>query len=391
MDDLLRRLPLDLLYIVANYDPQVLFMYPEKDLLQLNWIRLLKMNFHKDYKNSLFSNEELMRIYIYNSFSRRNQIACGRSEAIVINEDDTTVMNFNEMGVISDNNSHKNIACVAYGADYVIILLHDGTLLCRGSNTNGQLGLGDYASRDIFVKNETLGKDISIKQIACGYAHTLLLLTDGTLLTTGLNSSGQLGQKIAPELNSFTKLDNVKNIVQIACGYYHSVIKLEDGTLLGCGNNGAGQLGLDKMNIVPFFTKIKDLPKNISEISCGNCCTFLLIDDGTLMGCGYNESGALGLGDNKNRTTFTHIKNLPTNVVKIQAGYDHAICLLGNGNIMTCGHNRNGALGFPDRINRNIFEEIKNLPAKVKNIGTGGFAQYTLICLLNGTTIRFRN
>ncbi|AYV81238.1 MAG: chromosome condensation regulator [Harvfovirus sp.] len=387
---LLRSLPLDLLYIVANYDHQVIFIFSEKDLLQLNWIRLLKINFFKDYKNSLFAKEELMRIYIYNSFWKTNQIACGQYASTVINENDD-----NTVKVISDSPSEmkefeKNISQIAYGGEHVIVLLLDGTLLCRGQNSCGQLGFGDYIPRNTFVKNDTLPADISIKQIACGYVHTLILLTNGTLLTAGMNTNGQLGtETITESTNSFRKLDNVKNIVQIACGYYHSFIKLKDGTILGCGRNESGQLGLGKIKRVTSFQKIKCVPKNIVDISCGSGCTFLLIDDGTLMSCGFNGSGALGLGDNVNRNTFTHIQNLPANVVKIQVGYDHAICLLADGSIMSCGYNYRSGLGFQDTISRNIFEKIKDLPEKVKNIGTSCFALYSVICLFNDTMIKF--
>ncbi|AYV82630.1 MAG: chromosome condensation regulator [Hyperionvirus sp.] len=402
MDDLifLQSLPLDLLYIVTNYDPAVLFIYPKKELIEFNWTRLLKFNFHKDYKDSSISSDQLMRIYIHNYWGI-NKIICGREEAFIIN-DNATVMNFDmgqrvffeKMSFLSESRPcdikdfEKNILQIAYGGAHIIVLLIDGTLLCRGSNYSGQLGLGHLRARDKFHKNDTLegmGKDMSIRQIACGNNHTLILLTNGTLWGCGDNRNGQLGFESLEDIKSLTKIDDVKNIVQIACGFYHSFIKLDDGTIMGCGNNSSGQLGLGEVQVVRSFTKIEYVSKNISEIVCGNCTTFLLMDDGTSMSCGFGLSGTLGHGDNLNRDTFSPIKNL-SNIVKMQAGYDHVICSLSNGTIMSCGSFYSNEF-HPS--NQNIFTEIKNLPGKVENIGTGPFAEYVIIRLTDGTLIRY--
>ena len=44
--------------------------------------------------------------------------------------------------------------------------------------------------------------------------------------------------------------------------------------------------------------------------------SLILKNDGTLLGCGRNAEGQLGLGDNTNRTTFTQITTNVTNDVK---------------------------------------------------------------------------
>ncbi|AYV84678.1 MAG: chromosome condensation regulator [Hyperionvirus sp.] len=400
----LQTLPLDLLYIVANYNPAALFIYSKEELLRFNWTRLLRFNFHQDYKNSFLTNEELLRIYTYN-FLGINKIICGSKECFIIN-DDLNVMNYDlrcrdthekyshllsvrDTPTFDIKDFQKNIFQVAYGNEYIIILLFDGTLLCRGNNVYGQLGLGDFNPRYTFVKNDTLGKDISIKQIVCGSYHTFILLTDGTLLGCGSNENGQLGLGISGSQKFFARVDGIKDIALVASGYYHSFIKLYDGTVMGCGNNTSGQLGFGDKRIVKTFTKIEYISQNIADIVCGNCTSFMLMNDGTLMSCGYGASGVLGHGNYKSKDIFTPVEKLPKNIVKIQAGFDHAICLLENGTIMTSGSNQSGELGFERTPKINIFQEIKNLPAKVINIGTGPFAQYSIIRLLNGTIMRY--
>ncbi|AYV82963.1 MAG: hypothetical protein Hyperionvirus3_109 [Hyperionvirus sp.] len=402
MNDLifLQALPLDLLYIVTNYNPGVLFIYCKEDLLKLNWTHLLKLNFHQNYKYCSRANDDLMRIYIYN-FLKRNRIMCGNSEFLIF-DGDGSVMDFN-LGEY-DNKScmqwldktraidrkifEKDIFQIAYGSSHTMILLVDGTLLCRGDNYNGQLGFRDFLYRHSFVKVDTVGgKDIL--QIACGANHTLILLRNGTLWGCGSNVYGQLGFEHNEERNYLKEMNDVKNIALVSCGHSHSFIKLDNGTVMSCGLNASGQLGLGNNVTMRRFTKIENISQNITEIVCGNCNTFMLMNDGTLMSCGFGASGVLGHGNTHDQNTFGPIKNLPKNIVKILSGFDHAICLLGNGNVMTCGFNSTGELGHKDYNSRNNFEEIKDFSGRVENIGTGPFAKYSIIRLTNGIIFKY--
>jgi alpha-tubulin suppressor-like RCC1 family protein len=98
-------------------------------------------------------------------------------------------------------------------------------MLCWGNNKHGQLGLGGVED-EIFSKpqeNKFFDKTLTIKQISCGYNHTLILLNDGTLLSCGNNDMNQLGH-----VGSHTKPETIKSLdihffVQIACGYSFSL------------------------------------------------------------------------------------------------------------------------------------------------------------------------
>ena len=112
---------------------------------------------------------------------------------------------------------------------------------------------------------------------------------------------------------------------------FHSLILKNDGTLWGCGKNDHGQLGLGDNTNRTTFTQITTNTDNIKEIYCGFHHTFILENDGTLWNTGYNEFGQLGLGDTTNRNTFTqvtinvdNIKSLPDqyNVPTIIKVYD---------------------------------------------------------------------
>ena len=79
--------------------------------------------------------------------------------------------------------------------------------------------------------------------------------------------------------------------------------------------------------------------------------------------CGYNYYGQLCLGDNKNRFTLTELP-LPKgfNVEKVIVGDGHTIYLgkddLGHTKVYGCGDNEHGQLGLGDNINRNTLTDL---------------------------------
>ena len=80
-----------------------------------------------------------------------------------------------------------------------------------------------------------------------------------------------------------------------------------DGTVYGTGYNDYGQLGLGNTNDKNTFTQVNTNAQNVKSIVCGNSYTFILKKDGTAYSVGYNRYGQLGLGDNTDKSTFTQV------------------------------------------------------------------------------------
>jgi alpha-tubulin suppressor-like RCC1 family protein len=141
----------------------------------------------------------------------------------------------------------------------------------------------------------------NIKQISCKYCHSLILDEDGVVWGSGCNSYGQLGlgknQNYAFGSNTNTFQQIAKNIKQISCGYYHSLILDENGVAWCSGFNQYGQLGLGHNNNTNTFQLIA---KNIKQISCGDEYSIILDNDGVAWGSGRNSNGQLSLGQNQN-------------------------------------------------------------------------------------------
>ena len=111
-----------------------------------------------------------------------------------------------------------------------------------GDNRNGQCGFDEEKqSENVITEPKLLMNDKTIKIIACGGRHSMICKENGELIVVGSNSEGQLGIK--------TKLKNTerltilmidKGIKDIALGYAHSLILNDNGDLFCFGKNSFG-------------------------------------------------------------------------------------------------------------------------------------------------------
>jgi alpha-tubulin suppressor-like RCC1 family protein len=74
-------------------------------------------------------------------------------------------------------------------------------------------------------------------------------------------------------------------------------------------------------------------------VAAGSDHSFVLSRDGTVMACGYNANGQLGLGDTDDRDTFTVVAGL-RGVVDIDAGEEHSIAMTAEGGLYAWGKGR---------------------------------------------------
>ena len=140
------------------------------------------------------------------------------------------------------------------------------------------------------------------------------------------------------------------------------MILTEDGTVFACGNNEVGQLGLDDDEHSNTFTAVPALPggKVAKQVIAGNFHTMFLAEDGTVFACGHNVFGQLGLDDDESRDTFTAVPPLPDGKIakRLISGRDHVMILAEDGTMLACGDNGAGQLGLGDNTNRNTFTAV---------------------------------
>ena len=287
---------------------------------------------------------------------------CGRNtEGQLGLGDNDNKITFTE--ITTNINDIKSVYC---GGNHTFILKNDGTLWGCGRNVEGQLGLGDTTNRNTFTQ-VTTNVD-NIKSVYCGAEHSLILKNDGTLWGCGNNNYGQLGLGDTINRNTFTKITtNTDDIKSVYHGTYHTFILKNDGTLWGCGNNNYGQLGLGDNECRVTFTEITTNVDDIKQVYCGKNHTFILENDGTLWSCGDNQFGQLGLGNNTNRNTFTQVTTNTDNIKKIYCGWEHALILKNDNTLWGCGRNDYGQLGLGDGTNRNTFTKVTTNTDNIKS------------------------
>ncbi|HEY3395005.1 MAG TPA: PEP-CTERM sorting domain-containing protein, partial [Lacipirellulaceae bacterium] len=140
---------------------------------------------------------------------------------------------------------------VAAGGLHSLLLADDGTVFSFGSNRYGRTGLGTEDGTTVVATaiDTTNLEGRSIKQVAAGRNHNLLLADDGTVFSFGQNWGGETGlgtedgnTLIATPIDT-TNLGG-RAITQVAAGYFHSLLLADDGTVFSFGLNAVGLTGL---------------------------------------------------------------------------------------------------------------------------------------------------
>jgi alpha-tubulin suppressor-like RCC1 family protein len=178
-----------------------------------------------------------------------------------------------------------------------------------GHNRVGQLGI---ENEKIFPVNYEgayfLPKPIEIKylqdskkyepivKVVAGWSHSGMFSKNGKVYMCGRYCKGQISVNnsfhcktnerghcyvpIFSEINICTDDDDDNEgddvIVDVSCGGEHTVLLSESGNFYSFGDNSEGQLGHNGRSVSTFTSPRIDSAKGLS-VSCGNACTFLLV------------------------------------------------------------------------------------------------------------------
>ena len=111
-------------------------------------------------------------------------------------------------------------------------MLGDDTIMAKGNNQYGQLGLGDNIDRDEFVAVEIE----DVKWVMSSGDHSFLIKNDGSIWSCGRNDVGQLGLGDTENRNVFSDVGVVINDHDmLSCAGHSTEILKEDDTVLVCG------------------------------------------------------------------------------------------------------------------------------------------------------------
>jgi alpha-tubulin suppressor-like RCC1 family protein len=213
----------------------------------------------------------------------------------------------------------KTLVSIAAGSNHSVALCSDGTVAAWGSNSNGQLGIGNTTSSSVPVAVVTTsalaGK--SVYSLSAGTNFTLGLCSDGKVVAWGLNNSGQLGNNAtAPSSKPVAVTDTGtllgKVVTSISAGGLHCLAGCADGTLVSWGANGSGQLGIgtrtDSRTPVDITGTGGLVRKTVIAVAAGAAHSLVLCADGAMAAWGGNSNSQLGI--NNSHDPFTTLPEI---------------------------------------------------------------------------------
>ena len=257
---------------------------------------------------------------------------------------------------------------------YAAIYLHaSGKVYVSGNNQDGQLGLNNKTNRNtlqqvlgVYGTNYMSG----IVNAAGGNNFSLFVDSSGAVYSSGTNNYGQMGINLTVPrpVSGLNGLGLISGIIQVSAAYYSSLFLHSSGIVYGCGYNNSGELGLN--NITPYTVLQQVLGVNgsgyitgITQISAGYGHCIFLHNSGVVYSTGLGNSGQLGIIGFSDTRTLQQVKGVNgsgfiSGIIQVSASASHSVFLHNSGIVYSCGNNAFGKLGLNDTSSRETLQQV---------------------------------
>lgn len=290
-----------------------------------------------------------------------------------------------------------------------------GALLAWGSNTPfqgaparpaGQLCTGGADTATPTAAAAPANANVTA--IAAGAQHSLMVIS-GAVFACGENGFGQLGNGgfANAALPVAAAAPATAGVVAVSGGWSHSLALSTTGTVYAWGNGAYGQLGTGAAGcaVTPLpagpscpssaTPTVVAIPGNpvITAIAAGSSFSLALDSTNQVWAWGRNLEGELGNGTVVSTNIPQHV-NLPATVIKIAAGANHGLAIVGassaatSGAVWAWGLNNFGQLGnnpgacavnCPNFFSSTPVAAVAPANAGVTDIAGGGAHSLTII------------
>jgi hypothetical protein len=295
------------------------------------------------------------------------------------------------------------------GDDFSCAIVASGKVKCWGRNDSGQLGLGDTQNHGDEASEMgdalpfvDLGKGVAASVIAAGNTHTCVVVDPGKVKCWGTNTQGQLG--LGDTVNRgdapgqmgralpYVDLGTGQKAMAVVAGSLHSCALLENGKVKCWGDSGFGQLGQgdnvvrgdgpgEMGDALPYVDLGAGLTATSLTAGGGHTCARL--SSGKVKCWGLNEEGEFGVGDEVDRGgkpgqmgDLLPFADLGTGNLasQLDANYLQTCVQLVSGQLKCWGLDTVGQLGQGDQQGKGLApgNSGDNLPAI--DLGTGVLA-----------------
>jgi alpha-tubulin suppressor-like RCC1 family protein len=248
--------------------------------------------------------------------------------------------------------------------DHLCALKSDKTVMCWGSDFNGELGTGvsdsNPHSTPALMKQNSTTVQANVNDLSTGKYFTCFIDTSGRAWCTGINDSHQLGDSSANAKSVFpVQAGSATDFSLIWSGYDHTCATVPGTSSVRCwGANGSDQCGstvtpsVGTPTAAANFTTLTAVNTDPKKIGTGYSTSCAIANNSVLNCWGYNGRGQLGIGATgaaapnaapvcKAGSPCTSQLNLTTSF----AISEQSACAVSNGSLYCWGNNSHGEFG----------------------------------------------
>ncbi|KAJ3677410.1 hypothetical protein LUZ60_003134 [Juncus effusus] len=275
--------------------------------------------------------------------------------------------------------SDVKIVQATIGGWHCLAVDEQGHAYAWGGNEYGQCGEeperkedGTKAlRRDIAIPQRCAPK-LSVKQVAAGGTHSVVLTQDGHVWTWGQPwPPGDITQISTP-----VRVQGVEKVKVIAVGAFHNLALLQNGVLWAWGNNEYGQLGTGDTQPRSLPVPVEGLSDlTLVDIAAGGWHSTAITAEGEVYAWGRGEHGRLGFGDDKSSKMVPQKVQLLANedIIQVSCGGTHSVALTRDGRMFSFGRGDHGRLGFGRKVTTGQPVEVPiKLPAPTDSTTSDG-------------------
>lgn len=313
---------------------------------------------------------------------------------------------------------------VVCGDNQTSVITVDGDVYLCGRGGEGRLGGG---ADDDKIYPSHVRFDLPTVKVESGSTLTAFLLQDGSVFTSGRNiptddpfgeyldveefedfenEDGDGDDEPLPKPSSYTptRIDLPLPAIDIACGDNWVIAILQDGSVYGWGDNIAGQLGVinprkrDNPGVSreDLTFKIEPVPMDLpvgqkaKSVSCGAQYTVVLMEDGSVYGCGENRYDQFGSSEVDPLPWAFSLRrlDLAQPVVSVTCGDNNIFCITEDREVYAWGENARGELGIGDDVG-DYFDKKSpqrmEVPGRVQSVAVGNYS--TIVILEDGSVL----
>eukprot|EP01084_Bolivina_argentea_P146667 256739_1 len=242
---------------------------------------------------------------------------------------------------------------VAVGSNHSLILTENGKVWSFGDGAKGQLGHGDLSSITLPKLIQYFQHD-NIVHISCGSNHCCAITIKHKLYSWGNNENGQcgVGQQVLVYHPTSIRLPSYQLYPSYStCGEYHTLVLTTNGIVLSCGYDIFGNLGHGSTETKREYTLrvIESLGSTfIDDISAGHYHNLCVSENGMVYSFGRGREGQLGHGNTTKQTTpkvIQYFEQKNIKIVSCKCGSSHSAAISTKGELFMWGKGNDGELG----------------------------------------------